>query len=447
MRIVGIIGIDQVKLAPLCVIKLSYMTRPILLSVNNYYYNRGGAEGVFLGHNRLFEEAGGQVVPFAMQHPENRPSDWDAYFVDELEYGSEYSFLQKAWRVPKAIYSLEARRKIELLLNKCQPDICHAHNLYHHISPSILSVLSKRQIPTVITLHDLKLACPAYKMLAPDGVCERCKGGQHFNVVRQKCIKNSRLLSSIVYMESKLHSLLNTYQAHVDRFVVPSKFYIEKFVEWGISREKMVHIPNFSSFEASSSSQPGDMITYFGRLGHEKGLETLIRAAAQADVPLRIIGTGPDEESLRSLAARESVQVEFSGYLTGQALKQKLRLSKVVVLPSEWFENAPLSVLEAYSMEIPVIGADIGGIPEMILEGETGATFASGNVTQLAEKLTWISEMESAECHAMGVAGREFLVREFTREKYQSRIFALYAELGVDISSLATGTLESTVAR
>ena len=413
-----------------------FMSRPTLLSVNNYYYKRGGAEGVFLSHNTLFEQAGGAVVPFSMRHPDNIASSWESSFIDELEYGAGYSFLQKVWRAPKTIYSLEARRKIERLLDMYRPDICHAHNIYHHISPSILGVLHKRNIPTVITLHDLKLACPAYKMLSPKGICEQCKGGRQFNVVRNKCIKGSALLSGLVYVESKLHSLLRTYEKYVDRFVVPSQFYIDKFVEWGISRERMVYIPNFSEFESSSPETPGSTITYFGRLGHEKGIATLIRAAALADVSIRLIGEGPDDESFKALAGELGAQVEFCGYLSGQNLHDKLRQSKAVVLPSEWYENAPLCILEAYSLEIPVLGANIGGIPEMIMEGVTGATFTSANVQQLADKLSWIDEMDSERCHVMGIAGRALVDQEFTRQKYMSRILSLYAELGVDVSAL-----------
>jgi len=423
-----------------------FMALPTLLSVNNYYYKRGGAEGVFLSHNALFEQSGGTVVPFSMQHPDNLESSWDKYFVDELEYGAGYSLLQKAWRVPKTIYSFEARKKLERLLDKSQPDICHAHNIYHHISPSILGVLNKRKIPTVITLHDLKLACPAYKMLSPNGICEQCKGGRQINVVRNSCIKGSRLLSSIVYLESKLHSVLQTYERYVDRFVVPSQFYIDKFVEWGISRERMVYIPNFSEFESSSPETPGSTITYFGRLGHEKGIATLIRAAALAGVSIRIIGEGPDDQSFVALAKELGAQVEFCGYLSGQYLKDKLRQSKAVVLPSEWYENAPLSILEAYSLEIPVLGANIGGIPEMIKEGVSGATFASADVQQLADKLSWIDEMGSESAHAMGVAGRALVDEKFTRQKYMSRILALYAELGVDVSGLDNAPIRSALA-
>jgi glycosyltransferase involved in cell wall biosynthesis len=164
-----------------------------LLSINNYYYYRGGAETVFLEQNKLLERQGWKVVPFAMHHPKNMSTPWSAFFVDEIEFGQDYSFAQKLLRAPKVIYSIEARRKLNRLLNQVKPDVAHAHNIYHHISPSILSLLKGRGVPTVLTLHDLKIACPAYHMLAPDGICERCKGGHLYNVVANRCIKGSWL--------------------------------------------------------------------------------------------------------------------------------------------------------------------------------------------------------------------------------------------------------------
>ncbi|MDD1608955.1 MAG: hypothetical protein LUQ18_10785, partial [Methylococcaceae bacterium] len=148
---------------------------PTLLSINNYYYRRGGAEVVFLEQNSLFEEIGWQVVPFAMHHPNNLPSEWQDYFVDEIEFSADYSLLEKAARASKIIYSFEARKKIADLSAKVKPSVAHAHNVYHHISPAIFSKLKSMGIPTVLTLHDLKIACPCYKMMTHDGVCERCK--------------------------------------------------------------------------------------------------------------------------------------------------------------------------------------------------------------------------------------------------------------------------------
>lgn len=404
-----------------------------LLSINNYYYRRGGAEVVFLEQNRLFEEIGWTVVPFAMKHNQNYESKWSEYFVEELEFGESYSAIEKLARVPKVIYSFEAQQKIRALIDKIQPQVCHAHNIYHHISPSILSVLKKQRVPTVLTLHDLKIACPAYSMMAHDGICERCKGGKLYNVLKHKCIKNSAALSSMVMLESYLHQWLGSYKNNVDRIVVPSKFYIEKLVEWGWNRERFVHVPNFVDV---NSHQPdftaGGGYVYFGRLGKEKGLETLIRAAATAKQSLRIVGTGPHEAILKQLANELNAEVEFLGYQTGEALHNAIRASRAMVLPSEWYENAPMSVMESYALGTPVIGADIGGIPELIRVNETGTTFTSGSITELANAMTALSEMADSTVSEMGKLARTWMEQEFTAERYRERLVNLYAEMGAN---------------
>jgi len=178
---------------------------PTLLSINNYYYLRGGAETVFLEENNMFESIGWKVVPFSMSHCENIETPWKEYFVNTIEFEEKYSVFKKIQMAPKVVFSFEARRKLSRLLESVYPDFCHVHNLYHHISPSVLSVLKHHEIPTILTLHDLKIACPAYKMLTHDGVCERCKSGKLYNVLRHKCIKQSVPISAVVMIESYLN--------------------------------------------------------------------------------------------------------------------------------------------------------------------------------------------------------------------------------------------------
>lgn len=398
-----------------------------LLSINNYYYRRGGAEVVFLEQNRLFEEAGWRVVPFAMRHANNVPSAWQEYFVEEIEFGERYSLWQKARRAAKITYSFEARRRIAQLIDQVRPDVAHAHNVYHHISPAIFGTLKGRGVPVVLTLHDLKIACPAYKMLTHDGVCERCKGGRIWNVVAHRCIKDSLTLSTTIFIESGVHRLLGCYSRNVDRFVTPSRFYIDKFVEWGWARERFVHIPNFTDLDVHQPNRDvGQAFLYFGRLGHEKGLATFIRAAAIAGAPAWIVGTGPEENSLRQLASDLRANVEFRGHCTGPALHEVIRRSRAVVLPSEWYENAPLTLLEAYALGRPVIGANIGGIPELIRDGETGAMFPSGNAEALASTLGRFSELPDSVVAEMGYAGRDWVERDFTAASYRERLLDLY---------------------
>jgi glycosyltransferase involved in cell wall biosynthesis len=405
---------------------------PALLSINNYYYLRGGAEAVFLRHNSLFEGMDWRVAPFAMHHPDNIDTQWSKFFVDEIEYGSKYSLWEKARRVPKVIYSFEARSKVGKLLDVFPADICHAHNIYHHISPSILGAVHGRGIPVVMTLHDLKLACPAYHMLSSDGVCERCKGGRTYNVLQHRCIKGSLSLSAIVLAENIVHRALCTFEQYINRFVVPSRFYLEKMVEWGWDRERFVLIPNAIDAESYKPDyRPGRSFIYFGRLSREKGLTTLIRAAALAGASLIIVGTGPDEQLLREYASTNGADVIFTGYLKGSALQDAIRSARAVVLPSEWYENSPLSVMEAYALGKPVIGAAIGGIQELIREDETGATFESGSSEDLAIILSRFIRLPDSDVSALGRAGRSLMMQEFSLELYRTRMCSLYQELGV----------------
>jgi len=408
---------------------------PRLLAINNYYYPRGGSEAVFFEHNRMLEEIGWSVIPFSMRHASNLASPWSEYFIDDLEMNGDYSLVQKLTRLPKVIYSFEARRRLDQLLARVRPDIAHAHNIYHHISPSILGLLKRRGIPTALTLHDLKIACPAYNMLAPDGICERCKGGKLYNVVSNRCIGGSAAMSLVVMMEAVVHKLLGSYRRHVDCFVVPSRFYIEKFTEWGMPASLFRHVPNFVDVERHEPRyEPGDAFLYFGRVIRQKGVATLIRAVAAARKKLLVAGTGPELDEMRALASQLNADVTFLGHLGGSQLHDVIRGSRAVVLPSEWYENAPMSLLEAYALGKPVIGARIGGIPELIRENQTGVCFQSGNVPSLQSALEDFDLRPQTQIQEMGRAGRRWVAEDFTVAKYRQRILALYHDLGVQVS-------------
>ena len=416
-----------------------------LLAINNYYYDRGGSEAIFFAHNRMLEELGWDIVPFSMQHPKNHPTPWSQYFIDDLEMHGDYSLLQKVSRLPKVIYSFEARRKLGELIDRVRPDIAHAHNIYHHISPSILGLLKSRGIPTVLTLHDLKIACPAYNMLAPDGICERCKGGKVYNVVRHRCINGSAAMSLVVMMESVVHKLLGSYKHDVDTFIVPSRFYIEKFSEWGMPASMFRHVPNFVDVQHYAPSyEPGEAFLYFGRVIRQKGVATLIRAAAAAHSRLLIAGTGPQMEEMRTLADTLNADVTFLGHLGGQQLHDVIRSCRAVVLPSEWYENAPVSLLEAYALGKPVIGARIGGIPELIRENETGACFESGQVESARRVLEDFMARPAQQLADMGAAGRRWVVEDFTVAMYRQRMMSVYRDLGVTMTAASHQPLSAS---
>ena len=401
-----------------------------LLSVNNYHYRRGGAEVVFLEQNRLFEEIGWDVVPFAMRHPDNLPSPYARYFVDEIEHGRDYGAMRKLRSAASIVYSREARARLRALIAAAPPDVAHVHNIYHHLSPSFLPVLKAAGVPIVMTVHDLKLACPAYTMLSHGSLCERCRGGRIHNVALHRCIKGSAALSGLVLVETALHRMLGLYRRTIDRFVAPSRFYIDKLCEWGWPRDRFVHIPNFvDSDRLAFGPEAGRGFLYAGRLSPEKGLDTLVRAGARAGQSVILVGTGPMEASLRALAAETGADVRFLGYRTGTDLHAVMRGARAVVMPSTWYENAPISLMEAYALGRPVIGSRIGGIPELVREGETGSTYPAGDVDALAAQMRRFAELPDERLRGLGAAARTWVEADFSRDAYRARLLDLYREL------------------
>jgi glycosyltransferase involved in cell wall biosynthesis len=401
-----------------------------LLSINNYYYPRGGAEVLYLRHNAMFFNKGWSIIPFSMKHSKNIKTIWTKYFISEIEFGQKYNNLQKAFNSTKVVFSLEARRKIANLIKNNKVDLCHCHNIYHHISPSILPVLKRNGIPVVMTLHDLKLGCPNYQMLAHDGICERCKGGKYYNVLKHRCIKNNLGLSALIMIESYFHNYLEIYEKNVDVFIVPSRFYLKKLVEWGIDHRKLAYIPNYlDENDINATVEAGEGFLYFGRLSKEKGLKTLIRAANKAEVELKIAGDGPMKEELKALSNRIGGKVDFLGYLNGKTLKDEISKCRATVLPSEWYENAPISVKESYGLGKPVIGARIGGIPELIIENETGYTFESGSIDQLSDILRKVNNFSDNSIVEMGLEGKKLVKDNLNQELYFRRISSLYSKL------------------
>lgn len=408
---------------------------PNLLSINSYHYRRGGSDAVYFDHAALMEELGWTNSFYSMHHPKNFETPWSKYFIDELEFGQGYSWPQKLRMAAKVVYSIEAQRKLRRLLQDHPADVAHLHCIYHHHSPSILPVLREHGIPVVLTAHDLKIACPAYKMLNDTGVCERCKTGSVFNVIKHRCVRGSLAASTIVAVESAVHGLgglLDSYRKQVSRVVTPSRFYRQKLVEWGWPAEQLTYIPNYvdaARFEPDFS--PGGYLLYFGRMAPEKGVDTLLRAAAQAGVPLKLAGTGPDEAALHALNAQLGGAAQFLGFQSGAALHGLIRGARAVVLPSQWYENAPMSVLESFALGKPVVGAHMGGIPEMIDEGENGWVFASGQVDGLAGVLARVQSTPDSVLAGMGRAARAGVEQRFNRNGYATAMLALYAELGV----------------
>jgi glycosyltransferase involved in cell wall biosynthesis len=340
---------------------------------------------------------GWTVVPFAMADADARPSPWSRFFVRERDYRTPRLTFRTLGDALSLIWNGEAAANLEALVRETRPGLAHLHNIYHHLSPSILRVLRKHQIPVVMTLHDLRLLCPAIHMLRAGQVCEECKDGKLYNAVRYACVKESRAASLLASLETFHQRTRHLYEDAVDLFLCPSRFIRDKYLSWGFPAAKLRRLPNFVDLDLwhprhLSQATPKDAYLFFGRISREKGLRTLLDAQSRwekgyrsgkvTEPPLRLLvaGTGPCEGNLRARAVQlELESVEILGNLDRPGLLRALGRSRFSVLPSECYENAPMAALEALACGIPVVGTNLGGIPEMIEDQVTGVVVPPQN--------------------------------------------------------------------
>jgi glycosyltransferase involved in cell wall biosynthesis len=267
-------------------------------------------------------------------------------------------------------------------------------------------------------------------MLNQGRVCERCRGGRIHNVLLRRCVKDSAMVSGLVFLETLVHRSFGLYRDTIDRLVAPSRFYRDKLVEWGWDAKRIAYIPNcIDASQFTPWCHEGNYFVYAGRLAPEKGLATLVRAVALSRQRLVVAGSGPDEAALRHLADELGADVIFAGHLDKPALKRLIGEARALVLPSEWYENAPVSVLEAYALGRPVIGTRIGGIPELVIDNETGVLVQPGSVAMLAEALVGVAGLPRTTRNRLGANGRNWVRREFTPDKYRDRTMELYDEV------------------
>lgn len=401
-----------------------------LLSINNYHYPRGGADAMYLAHGAAFETLGWRHAWYAMHHPRNLPSPWSGYFADEIEFDGRYTPTGRLARAVSSIWSVQAQQRLDALLSQFRPDLVHMHNIYHHLSPSILATLRAAGIPTVMTAHDFKMACPNYRMYTQGSVCERCREGSVANVLLHRCVRDSAAASALVTVEAVVHRSLRTWHRGPDRIVAPSRFLIDKMVHWGFDRSRFVHIPN--PVDASTilpQPNPGTDFVYIGRLSAEKGLSVLLEAVRRADVSLTVAGEGPQAPELVRAAEASSGRIRWLGRLEAPQIHDLLRSARAVVLAAQWYENAPLSVLEAFAAAKPVIATRIGGLPEMVSHGRTGWLVPVGDLDALAGMLAAVRDLPDDHVRSIGQAARAFVLTEHGWPRYLDRMLALYGDL------------------
>ncbi len=360
-----------------------------VLQVNKFHHPRAGAETVYLQTRELLEERGHTVLDFAMRHPDNIASAYSDTFGPERTYGEgDGGRLQRVRDAVASIYSTSARAALSRLLDEHRPDVAHLHNIYHQLTLSVVDELAGRNIPMVLTLHDWKVACPAYTLFTEGAPCRRCPTSGLSNAIKHRCVKGSAAASALAAAEAALARRRGTY-LKIDRFIAPSAFAAEVACLGGIPRDRVDVVPNFltdgefAAFSGERASEP--ILLYAGRLDATKGIRQMLAAfAALPDegATLRIAGAGELEGEIRD-AARADSRIDFVGRLPREALFEEFARARALLLPSVWEDNGPLVLLESQAMGLASIVSDRGGAPEFVRDNVDGLVVSPEDIPAL----------------------------------------------------------------
>lgn len=395
-----------------------------VLIANKFYYPRGGDCVVAMSTRRLLAEAGHEVRVFAMDYPDNVEMPESAGFASRVDFSD--SLPGKLRAVGRIFGHAGVRRAFGRVLDEFRPDVVHLHNIHSYLSPALAEEARQRGIRTVWTLHDYKLICPAYSCRRPGGeICQECVGQGKNGVLRHRCMKGSLVQSLMAGAEARFWNRRRLERA-TDLFIAPSRFMANKMMEDGYSPSRILPICNFvdpdkmAVLDAVSPDQPRDGFCYVGRLSEEKGVETMLKAAAASGVRLRVAGDGPLGESLRAAYSGKG-NIEFLGHLDASGVAELLSRSLASVIPSEWYENNPLGVIESLCAGTPVIGAAIGGIPELIGPAD-GITFTPGSAEELAAVFSSFGKRHAFDPASIAARAR----KAFSAETHLDKLLKAY---------------------
>lgn len=361
-----------------------------VLMINKFLYPKGGAETYVLKLGEYLQSIGHEVQYFGMDDPKRTVGNRVEAYTKNMDF-HKGGLLSKVTYPFRVLYSGEARRKIRRVLDDFSPDVCHLNNFNYQLTPSIILEIRKwekqtgRQCKIIYTAHDPQLVCPNHMCMNPNNheICEKCFGGHFINCVKGRCIHGSRVRSLLGTIESYFWHKKGVYE-QLDRIICCSRFMKTLLDTNPVLATKTVALHNFAEPVERKNVEKKDYVLYFGRYSVEKGIGTLLQAATELpEIPFVFAGSGPMEDKLEGIPNVTNV-----GFQTGEALEMLIREARLTVLPSECYENCPFTVLESISYGTPVLGANIGGIPELIEVGRTGELFESGNVEDLKAVLS-----------------------------------------------------------
>jgi glycosyltransferase involved in cell wall biosynthesis len=377
-----------------------------ILLVHNTYQQAGGEDTVVAGEMAMLRSHGHEVYFHMVSNDKIRG------FWNELITG---------WRAP---YSKWGKREMSKTLIKFRPDIVHVHNFFPLLTPSIYDAYQEVKVPVVQTLHNFRTICAGGFLVRDGKLCEDCIQGTSYQAVLHSCYRGSRLGSLAVARMIDVHRRKGTWNEKVDRFIALTNLSRNKFVEAGFPAERIVVKPNFfAEVESGDHTSPDRKGALFvGRLSQEKGIETLLRAWQSVDFPLRIIGDGPLRDKVRGQA---SGTIAALGRKESWQVVEEMTEALFLVMPSEWYEGFPMTLVEAFAQGLPVIASRLGAMAEIVEDGITGLLFKPGDAEDLVRKVRWANERPE-EMRRMGCNARKVYEEKYTSEINYRQLIAIY---------------------
>lgn len=410
-----------------------------IVLAHKYFYRGGGTATYLFALMEELQKRGHKCIPFTVAYDQTVPREYWDYYVSPPA-ASDVTHLKDMQLSPwgklrllgRAAWSLEAYRKALRLVADLKPDIAYVHNLYSYMSPSPISAFKKRGVPVVMRVADYNMVCPGLQVLRDGQPCTECIERGPGHALRYRCHKGSLPATAARVATLYAHRLLRVY-AGVDLFLTPSRFLGDVLVEAGLPASRVKHLPSFyPAVPQASDAARGDYMLYFGRVSPEKGLDVLLRAMAllETRVPLLIAGADVDGETARLQALATELglsQIRFLGMQQRAALDGLIEGALFTVVPSRWYDNCPMSVLESFAHGKAVVGANIGGIPEQIVEG-CGLLFAPGDAADLAQKLQTLLA-DAAAREQMGRAATQRLQDVYSPARHCNALMAEFGRL------------------
>jgi glycosyltransferase involved in cell wall biosynthesis len=385
-----------------------------VLLVHGAYQQFGGEDSVVQAERELLERHGDEVLLYSRHNDETKT----------------FNIFQKAAFFPQSVYSWRSGGEIADAVHSFRPDVAFVHNVYPLLSPSVYHKLHSLGVPAVQVLHNFRPFCPNGFYYTQGQICEACRDGNYINAIRKRCYKDS-------YVFSGLYALMlgsNRLAGMVDKvagFICLTEFFKIKMREAGVPDSKLFVRPNFVyAPPLPGASEAGKYAMFMGRLSPEKGCWTLIHAFERMpQIPLKIVGTGPLEMELKDYVGNKGIKnIEFLGFKSGDEKWLLLRNSLCLVVPSEWYENFPVTVLEAFMAAKPVVAARMGGLPYIVEEGQSGLLFESGKPEDLAQTIQRLAE-DPAGAVRMGLRGRSLSETKYGPEQGYSNLMNIFSQV------------------